>query len=121
MNATDLLTSANIPCVSERKAVERERKAFLDGVSWSLPPGLYEHSRASGAADSLYPLPKVTCPRRVRDADGYTWKYENGELAFADPLRGIWYSAAGSSFEPTPDRVRLLADLLVNPTEEVEA
>lgn len=76
-----------------------------------------------------YPLPKVTRPRVVKDTDGTRWRISEGRLQFmrggGDWLCMLGESRSGSDrygmgLVPTPERIRLWADLLANPNEEVE-
>lgn len=139
--------------VSEREAVMRERKAWLDGVAEGLdksfdsesepvrwPPRYYngkgfDHARASWEEQSrrVYPLPKITRPRVVRDpyATATTtveWSTEKWHDGLVIVWRAKWapeWKLILSTDTPedgyviTPERVKLWADLLANPTEEV--
>lgn len=69
-------------------------------------------------------LPKVTRPRVVKDPHNPTtqWKCEGGEFYWRGGEGGWWGLRNGFTKQPnvTLERVMLLADLLDNPTEEVE-
>ena len=137
------------PTITEREAVERERAAFLAGcaaaaavvyptsagdaakmVAASWPVRAADHwaddetiAYAEGAAAARYPLPKVTRPRVVQDTTRIEYRLAPET---ADCYAAIEYrSAPGlawrvvSDVAATAERVRLWADLLANPTEEV--
>jgi hypothetical protein len=107
------------------------RRAFESGVHWMygrecvLPSAWPGDERMSRAASDCYPLPKVTRPRVARDPRGIgSW----GAKKFADTLAIHYVGESDGAWSPefrhflaTPERVALWADLLANPTEEVEA
>lgn len=107
---------------TERECVERERKAWACG---RLPcteigtPLSDAWAKVEREAAEMYQYPKVTRPRVEPDPEDsrVTWNYI--------PDGGFGWSWDGSGREPsvypTPERVRLWASLLANPTEEVEA
>lgn len=111
--------------ISEKDAILREREAFKQGViTWQRTtemdpswPGI------TAAANRAYPLPKVTRPRVVTDRYGVSWKIDDGELR--NLCDGEWTGSVrtldGGILAPTLDRVKLWADLLERPDEEVEA
>ena len=68
-----------------------------------------------------FPLPRVTRPRVVVGPSPRTWnwKFEAGAYWFRATGHGSW-ERANPSWEPDPELVTLWADLLANPTEEVE-
>lgn len=103
--------------VTEREAVLRERKAFLLGVErGAYLPGA-TMSWWNGEAVQRYPLPSSTRPRVVNDRD-YQWRYVNNVMQVrSKSLGGDWGVAVNCT--PTPERIRLWADLLSNPTEDV--
>jgi hypothetical protein len=109
---------------TERELVLAQREAFKRGYDnrhvgeattpWGSWPGIVE------AAEMLYPLPKVTRPRVVRD-NTLEWKYENGHFAYRYGGASDWHSTQYSEVPINRRRVEVLADLLANPTEEVES
>ena len=120
----------------ERKYAEREyvlaqRKAFVAGsnaenAAWMK---LLSVNHTSGfdsidASRKRYPLPKVTRPRVVNDPQelGLEYTVRNGILAHRQNGMkiGFWDAVAGSQIQPTAERCRVWADLLANPTEELE-
>lgn len=110
--------------LTERECVERERKAFADG--WAARGGVRHFGEVM--ANCLYPLPDprrtVTRPRMVNDQETLflcAWRVVDGELQYCFSEDPQWYPAADKTWRITPARARLWADLLENPTEEVEA
>lgn len=120
--------------VTEREAVLRERKAYAEGAEWAWRTNYAEHTGAkfnhNGHVDRSaafrYPLPSITRPRAVKDPEypRFEWRVVDGELQSS--LGGDGWSAAfryvswGGVERPTPERIRLWADLLSNPLEEVQ-
>lgn len=136
---------SDVKMVSEVEAVKREREAFKAGSAWERQVVVDEHgTNAARKAAALYPLPKAKRLRAVSDmAEGvsYEWRYITGVLQFRyvnsvgtatewrtmlgrsgdrgpDNEKPEYY---GTAFKPTAARVALWADLIANPTEEVEA
>lgn len=126
--------------VSAREAVERERRAFVDGGKWRyilavghsgpsciVPP--IDDPRYDAEAAKRYPLPTVTRPRVVDDNPahpcGEQWCVIDGTLRYRYAPGRDWMRWSEfrnhSAAAPTPGRVALWADLLANPTETVEA
>lgn len=101
---------------AERKYTERDLVlAKRQGVRTALIHETYlSVKQIEGVADYHFPLPKVTRPRVVVDPHNprVTWSIL-GTVARHD---GTW------GFEPAPtlERIKMWADLLANPTEEVE-
>lgn len=107
------------PTVTERQAVERERAAWVEGFLC----GADNHSAtvrsiALGAAVRHYPLPKITRPRVVADEFGVQWKVVDGEVVLH--ANGDDGGIDVNDYNTTTKRILLWADLLNNPTEEVE-
>lgn len=104
-----------------RELVREQREAFQTG--WWLRHGekrpFDDGSPAHRAAVQCYPLPKVTRPRVVHDGD-YDYKCEAGQLFWRGKVTGWWHFDHKEPPTPTVDRVKLWADLLANPNEEVE-
>lgn len=105
---------------TEREKVLAERAAFAHGYRNAknhAPLDFIAESQERAA--QFYPLPKVTRPRVVEDSDGACWRWT--------PARGLewrtpgldWHNANASMISETCRRV--VADLLANPTEKVEA
>lgn len=114
--------------VSERDAVIRERKAFQHGAEHGKE---YRTDSFASAAKSFYPLPKMTRPRVVREngiGGEYEWRAVDGVIECRNVTGGSaltkWRTNDGTSASfgmfISARRVRLLADLLANPTEEVD-
>jgi len=112
--------------VTERNAVLRERTAYVRGRHESLTARPMVQSEAreyEKEAASRYPLPKVTRARVVQDPHDSSMHWRVGDERYT-PLQfsvngGSWQYGLGSMCA-TDKRVRVWADLLANPTEEVE-
>lgn len=108
--------------VTEREAVERERAAFCEGaeslyVRDEIPGAVYSaYAEVRDSAPAKYPLPKITRERIKRDPSnaGWRWCVRGGAIALYD-------SDSLPMCTPTPERTALWADLLANPTEQVDA
>jgi hypothetical protein len=104
-----------------REAYTRRSRETYSVEEWERSiRGLVE-----GEAAMTYPLPKVTRPRVVMDGDGAGWRFipisegvENGRFERSD-TRDLWRPV--SQVPAWPDIIAILADLLANPTEEVDA
>lgn len=76
--------------------------------------------------DRLYPLPKVTRPRVLKDRFGVDWRMAGNVLENRERDGREWRTTLaptdcdGTSYLGTADRVKLWADLLARPNEEVE-
>ena len=123
---------------TERELVLAKRNAFVDGSYWGYNAsqeaaaksvgvlGAWSRADADMASESAYPFPKVTRPRVVQDeVDGY-WAVVDGALRWSTFGGGTGLICVNGGFrtellKPTPTRVAMWADLLKNPTEEVEA
>jgi hypothetical protein len=105
--------------VTEREAVLRERKAFYCGAA-------HQHDTDAGGNQvweegrRRYPLPKVTRPRVVRDREGWKWQCIDGRIQWSGPRGWRFADVMTYAVRVTPERVVLWADLLANPTEDVE-
>lgn len=110
--------------ISEKDAVLRERAARVAGCVYAGGEGHAEECLRR--APQKYPLPKVTRPRIVV-LNGYALRAVAGEIEWAAGVtagepRWVGVSSRSAlSLRPTTFLVRALADLLANPTEEVEA
>jgi hypothetical protein len=122
---------SNDKTVTEREAVLRERKAaedaFLAGTHTTFSCSGAARDYARQWAVDAHPLPKVTRPRVVRDPHDmngrWAWYPTLNEFAYAHPeiSDGDFYGPAVYGPIPvTSERVRIWADLLANPTEDVE-
>lgn len=113
------------PTVTERDAVLREREAFARGAGWrwtQVPSEVMDKVALGGdsyamyekAAAQQFPLPKVTRARVVQDPifAGITWSVKDG---IARPSRVL-----DPSLPVNLTRALMWANLLANPTEEVE-
>lgn len=105
---------------SERECIERERAA----AAWAMREfGLFSVREVASIRERTvrerFPLPKVTRPRVVKDSAGYEWRCNDNHLEWR--LTRDWHRPVdGASWRLSPDNVRLWADLLANPTEEVD-
>jgi hypothetical protein len=104
------------------------RAASNNAIDWllaSAPELTWHRARGREYAEQRYPLPKVTRPRVVRDRFGEKWRVapESGEthLEWQDRNNDTRWEKKLGNLVVTFDRVALWADLLANPTEEVEA
>jgi hypothetical protein len=104
------------------------RAAFRAGVQWGAEKGAKVHPYPDAPcgpcdreAEKRYPLPMVTRPRVVTDSFAIAWRLADGALEFRLSQSAPWrvtphYGPMGVTVE----RIRLWADLLANPTEQVE-
>lgn len=105
---------------TEREAVERERKAW-DEAAYRLSCCGAGSQESNRLRDNLYPLPKTTRPRVVRDphASVLHWRFREEKLEWCDGLdEDLWWNEPRAAV--TPARVALWADLIARPTEDVE-
>lgn len=116
--------------ISEREAVLREREAWtrarVGATLHNYHPriagatvGCAECEHARQRARELYPLPKVTRPRVVTDSDCYQWRAVGGSLQWRKRDSAVW--SAEDVTVVRPSQVALLAELLANPNETVDA
>lgn len=120
--------------ISEREAALRERKAYADGVRCLFAEPEISAGAGSVAnrvvsrANERYPLPKVVRPRVLYDSEsnisGAQWSVsETGHLRFRESPKAPWLAYGDFLYTgyaaPLPNRVKLWAELLANPTEEV--
>lgn len=114
------------PHITERDAVMRERRAFSRGaIRWAEDRGMFM-AEIQAESERTFPLPKVTRPRVVADPHGDgKWTTEtafgmdNHPPCIAQILRHETVMLPIQAYA-TAERVALWADLLANPTEEVE-
>lgn len=108
---------------TEQEVVLRERAAYVRGRHESLTARPMVQSEAreyEKEAASRYPLPKVTRARVVKRADdGCELRMEGDVLQFRLCHSDEWRNYTSICWTPA-NRVAI-ADLLANPTEEVEA
>jgi len=100
--------------ISEKDAVLREREAFTTGVYAVLGSNTVEQE-----ATRRYPLPKVTRPRVVQDPVNprREWRCVGGKMQTREDTLA-WYDV--TEVRISAPHVALWADLLANPTEEVD-
>jgi hypothetical protein len=111
-----------------REHTNQLRQAFVDGTNWQCQR--QHHGAALGLvcdeAARRFPYPTVEVPRVVRDDEGIHWKVDGNCLSWSYDGQ----SWGGVGFDNTTrrigqyitvDRVRLIADILANPTETREA
>jgi hypothetical protein len=115
------------PTVTEREARLRERAAFLAGAKKALEVAQYGGFPWDGAevtAEGRYPLPKVTRPRVITENSGISYSVilygARSVIQFRYPKSDLWMSTIPESFTIDAVRAAIWADLLANPTEEVE-
>lgn len=100
-----------------RAEILAARKAFVAGAVYA--GGFDLHGVAEIRARKDFPLPKVKRPRVVRVAgglaEGVAYRVVNGRLQFREPRATSWLPSTY-----TVQMVGMLADLIKNPTEEVE-
>lgn len=131
MNEGDL-TVNDLPTVSEKEARRREQRAYCHGVSsmyvsHAVPysrEAAMECERIKGEARKLYPMPKrtVTRPRVLVCLYGISYRVVDGEVQFLT-TEGRWMASSangGLMIRERPEFLRMLADLIENPTETVE-
>jgi hypothetical protein len=123
--------------VTEREAVLRERaaaEAVLDAFKTAfarMEKGYRDWAKAAPLAwwpchmrthdiAKMFPLPKVTRPRVVRDREGWKWQCIDGRIQWSGPRGWRFADVMTYAVRVTPERVVLWADLLANPTEDVE-
>jgi hypothetical protein len=103
------------------------REAYVQGIARGY--GSYiPFDKAKGIAAERYPLPQITRPRVVKDPDkefSQLWRCVDGVIEH-DGAMSSWRSAFGKGplhpsllVWPTVERIKLWADLLARPTEEV--
>lgn len=111
-----------------RELAEAERRAFVHGLDVRATlPERWDGNAAEAAR--RYPLPTVTRPRVVQDAQGVLWRVQLGKgdtVLVEYTERGIpdwrdFNSLRAGAPGISRERVALWADLLARPTEEVEA
>jgi hypothetical protein len=115
------MTPSDTPTVTEKEAVERERRAFCRGAG-PLTGRLHGGEDARKVAAVLYPLPKV---RRLRE-----WRCPDNDVWYRyDPTQKRWQHRDLSAGSGTWAYATYLpaaycsefADLKANPYEEVDA
>ena len=121
--------------VTEQEARRREQRAFEKGSDWTwrqTSPGHNSETlvdprppSASAEAARRYPLPKVTRPRVAKDELGVEYQVMDNEVRYRWRPSFPWAPVGrpglcGMGYPlPTPERIRLWADLLERPLEEV--
>lgn len=119
---------APAPTVTEREAVLREREAFDNGATCArLALQCKQASQRSleEIAKRDYPLPKITRPRVVRDFSLDTtreFRVVDGVIQARDigRLNQEWGTEGLRGWKVDAAVIRTFADLLANPTEEIE-
>ena len=104
---------------TEREMVLAQRAAFIAGAEYRREPP--QHSAVDcdachAMSRDRYPLPKVTRPRVVQDANGWRWRVVDGVLQSL-PGGDVWNNVV---YINDRNRRTVLADLLANPTETME-
>ena len=105
---------------TERDLILAKREAYAVGAM-VFRPEITDENRVGieACAKTRYPLPKVERPRVVRDPHYHVcyWRAVGRSIQWKDDHDG-WNSKP--TFDPTPERVALWADLLANHTELVD-
>jgi len=116
------------PTVTERDAIQREQEAFRAG--WQAYFDTATKGNVYTEAKRRYPLPPRVRPRVVSDNIGLgpaEWRYVDGKLEGRLP-NGGWRNMSTASADGmfnstgmyiTTARVKLLAELMANPTEPI--
>lgn len=109
---------------TERDLVMAKREGFLEAHSWARV-GIAGDHEAERLAATKYPLPKRTQRREAIDphTDSRVWSFDvdRPRIVWRWKARRdvLWTSDLAGVFV-TPERVALWADLIANPTEEVD-
>lgn len=114
--------------VTERDAVLRERAAYGAGLLRGNHQSFSRPNDLEAQAARIFPLPKIVRPRVISEESGLScvdWRYVDEQLWWRHHAntRQTWNSlssATGAGMFITAERAVLLADLIANPTEEVE-
>lgn len=105
---------------TQRDVIEAERAAFIAGLN-AKPLRGDPWTGAAHEAAKRYPFPKVTRLRVVADTKyRLWWKVEDGRIVWSRPGCDEWSLLIHSGVDADTHMVALWADLLANPTEEVE-
>jgi hypothetical protein len=107
---------------TERDLILAKREGFCASAGYYGGPRVL--NTAEKEAPKIYPLPKATRPRVVVDPHfpDVQWRCSGESMLEEYTARCGWRSLAAASHElvVTNPRIRLWADLLANPTEEVD-
>jgi len=111
--------------ISEKDAILRERRAWIAGLRGSTYQPSLTSKRENELAAQMFPLPKLTRPRVVRDADGNEWCFRDSRdtaLLMCKPARfGDWINDSHPDYPSmTRERLALMVELIKHPTEEIE-
>lgn len=102
------------------------RKAWQDGLNWLANNQTATLGEVRDEKNRLYPLPRTPRPRVINDPCSMSeWTWRDGEAVWRHKLtRGDltnWHTPGQNEhLVLNADRIKLLADLLANPTEAVE-
>lgn len=121
--------------MTQREFVMAQRAAWRSGVDFGTglkrPHEYPDHPCAAcdRKAAELFPLPKVTRPRVVADPHSLQmfWRVgvmgngTNGLQSARSADASEWVVCGNYGLAITPERIKLWADLLENPSETVEA
>jgi hypothetical protein len=107
---------------TDRELIESERAAFLAGIN--AKPSIGDPWRGAACeAAARYPMPKVKRQRIVTEKNGRQWRFDDTHFHTRSAIDRLWMVMGdrdGPTLSLTVERVELWADLLENPTEEVE-
>jgi hypothetical protein len=110
---------------TEKDLILARRSAFMLGAAYGEAFPVMSFAGRIERSHIEFPLPKVERPRVVRDVEHMNanfnpseWRFVNGELERRDLRFDEWASSENAVL--TVQRIKLLADLLANPTELVE-
>lgn len=123
--------------MTEREKVLMQREAYEMGSAQGFAMGrnlsaTWDGPEVRETAARLYPLPKVTRPRAVADSLGVRWRVVFANTTAAKPMierlmQGVWLRIGDPGLGVQATHITHLiasgffADLLDNPTEEVDA
>lgn len=122
--------------LAQREAYVRGYHTYrVDDATTEGREGAWETDKRDGLSARIaarkFPLPKLTRPRVVTSDTGRRFRIVDGQLQTQTSSNGqSWCCLANGSRVPaaedtgikiTLERIRLWADLLANPTEDVEA
>lgn len=108
-----------------RDVVLAEREAFIAGVNTRARLDVGDDWKgAAHEAAKRYPLPKVTRPRVLSDGAGMQYSViidgERLVIQYRHKPNEMWSRTFPGVFTIDAVRAQIFADLLANPTEEVE-
>lgn len=101
--------------MTAREKVLAQREAYMKGA---MITGYSGAAAAERAARIAYPMPTETRDRTVK-VDGLTYRFKDGEFQFLSE-DGVRWIGSLVFYPEGVAKYTALADLVANPTEEVE-